>query len=174
MKKVWELPLGTAMPGVGSSAGPPFGSPPRLRSGLRQNRAGFLEKREKGRTPSYFVSMFKDNPRYTSRLKWPTCRERGTRVHGADNNCCLRREHMVRFMVAVHRHFRFSSVRTPETDLLRRMASRTTILQTSLLVCLFGTVSAQIDPAAGILPFSTQAIGGVDLATSNINLTFPV
>src|SRR5712692_307041 len=42
--------------GVGSSAGPPFGYPPRLRSGLRQNRAGFLEKREKGRTPSYFVS----------------------------------------------------------------------------------------------------------------------
>ena len=29
----------------------PFGYPPRLRSGLRQNRAGFLEKREKGRTP---------------------------------------------------------------------------------------------------------------------------
>ena len=28
----------------------PFGYPPRLRSGLRQNRAGFLEKREKGRT----------------------------------------------------------------------------------------------------------------------------
>jgi hypothetical protein len=35
-----ELPLGTAMLGVGSSAGP------------------LLEKREKGRTPSYFVSMF--------------------------------------------------------------------------------------------------------------------
>src|ERR1700687_1112568 len=32
----------------------PFGYPPRLRSGLRQNRAGFLEKREKGRTPSSF------------------------------------------------------------------------------------------------------------------------
>ena len=39
--------------------GPPFGYPPRLRSGLRQNRAGFLEKREKGRTPGYFVkSLF--------------------------------------------------------------------------------------------------------------------
>ena len=34
----------------------PFGYPPRLRSGLRQNRAGFLEKREKGRTRSYFGS----------------------------------------------------------------------------------------------------------------------
>src|SRR5713226_3567000 len=51
MKKVWELPPGTAMLGVGSSGGGPFGYPPRLRSGLRQNRAGFLEKREKGRTP---------------------------------------------------------------------------------------------------------------------------
>jgi hypothetical protein len=38
----------------------PFGYPPRLRSGLRQNRAGFLEKREKGRTPGYFVSTLKD------------------------------------------------------------------------------------------------------------------
>ena len=38
--------------GVGSS-GDPFGYPPRLRSGLRQNRAGFLEKREKGRTPRH-------------------------------------------------------------------------------------------------------------------------
>src|SRR6266851_9157438 len=37
----------------------PFGYPPRLRSGLRQNRAGFLEKREKG-TPDYFVSTLKD------------------------------------------------------------------------------------------------------------------
>jgi hypothetical protein len=52
------------MLGVGSAAGPPFGYPPRLRSGLRQNRAGFLEKREKGRTPGYFVSTLKDNPRY--------------------------------------------------------------------------------------------------------------
>src|SRR5260370_35647327 len=51
MKRVWERPPGTAMLGVGSSAGPPFGYPPRLRSGLRQNRAGFLEKREKGRPP---------------------------------------------------------------------------------------------------------------------------
>jgi len=41
----------------------PFGYPPRLRSGLRQNRAGFLEKREKGRTPSYFVSTLKHTPR---------------------------------------------------------------------------------------------------------------
>jgi hypothetical protein len=32
--------------------GPPFGYPPRLRSGLRQNWAGFLKKREKWRTPS--------------------------------------------------------------------------------------------------------------------------
>src|ERR1700678_341445 len=36
---------------------------------------------------------------------------------------------------------------------------------------------AQTDPAAGILPFSTQAVGiyeSVDLATSNINLTIPI
>src|SRR6266446_2239522 len=38
----------------------PFGYPPRLRSGLRQNRGGFLEKREKRRTPGYFVSTLKD------------------------------------------------------------------------------------------------------------------
>src|SRR6267143_6583553 len=37
------------MLGVGSSGGPPFGYPPRLRSGLRQNRAGFLKRREKAR-----------------------------------------------------------------------------------------------------------------------------
>jgi len=36
-EKVWELPPGTAMLGVGSSAGP------------------LLEKREKGRTPIYFA-----------------------------------------------------------------------------------------------------------------------
>jgi hypothetical protein len=42
MKKVWELPLGTAMLGVGSSAGP------------------LLEKREKGRTRGYFLSTLKD------------------------------------------------------------------------------------------------------------------
>ena len=53
--KVWELAQGTAVLGVGSSGGGPFGYPPRLRSGLRQNRAGLLEKREKGRTPSCFA-----------------------------------------------------------------------------------------------------------------------
>src|SRR6266403_458445 len=42
------------------SAGPPFGSPPRLRSGLRQNRAGFLEKREKGRTPGCFTPTIQE------------------------------------------------------------------------------------------------------------------
>jgi len=51
MKKVKELALGNAVLGVGSSGGALFGYPPRLRSGLRQNGAGFLEKREKGRTP---------------------------------------------------------------------------------------------------------------------------
>src|SRR5713226_9775501 len=70
MKKVWELPPGTAMLGVGSSAGPPFGYPPRLRSGLRQNRAGFLEKREKGRTPRLFRVNTQRHPRYSSSLKW--------------------------------------------------------------------------------------------------------
>ena len=64
---------------------PPFGYPPRLplapkagalgapvRSGLRQNRAGFLEKRDKWRTPGYFGQGSKRSPRYTSPLKWPT------------------------------------------------------------------------------------------------------
>ena len=36
---------------------PPFGYPPRLRSGLRQNRAGFLEKREKWRTPLHLSTV---------------------------------------------------------------------------------------------------------------------
>jgi hypothetical protein len=31
-----------------------------------------LKKREKWRTPSYFASMFNDNPRYTSPVMWPT------------------------------------------------------------------------------------------------------
>ncbi len=38
----------------------PFGYPPRLRSGLRQNRAGFLEKREKGRTPGCFTPTIQE------------------------------------------------------------------------------------------------------------------
>jgi hypothetical protein len=42
-----------------------FGTAP-LRLSLR---AGFLEKREKGRTPSYFVSVLKTNPRYTFRVE---------------------------------------------------------------------------------------------------------
>ena len=66
-EKCDEKGLGAAsghpMLGVGSSAGPPFGSPPRLRSGLRRNRAGFLEEREKGRTPSWLVPMIKGDPR---------------------------------------------------------------------------------------------------------------
>src|SRR6202158_3596508 len=42
----------------------PFGYPSRLRSGLRQNRAGFLEKREKGRTPPKFrVGMLEVDPK---------------------------------------------------------------------------------------------------------------
>jgi len=64
---------GTTVLAVGSSAGPPFGYPPRLRSGLRQNRAGFLERREKGRTPSYFRYCQK-TPRYIPSLNWPTRR----------------------------------------------------------------------------------------------------
>jgi len=62
--------------GVGGSAGHPsaiprlphpiapkagaLGAP--VRSGLRQNRAGFLEKREKWRTPSYFGHCLKTDP----------------------------------------------------------------------------------------------------------------
>jgi hypothetical protein len=56
MKKVWELPLGTAMLGVGNSGGP------------------LLEKREKGRTPSCFVSTLKDT-RVTNVLVIPTLRK---------------------------------------------------------------------------------------------------
>ena len=48
-----------------------FGYPPRLRSGLRQNRAGSLEKREKGRTPQSFRVNTQRHPRYSSSLKWP-------------------------------------------------------------------------------------------------------
>jgi hypothetical protein len=66
--------MGTAMLRVGSSARPPFGYPPRLRSGLRQNRAGFLEKREKGPTPSYFESVLKKTRVILFALKWPTRR----------------------------------------------------------------------------------------------------
>jgi hypothetical protein len=40
----------------------PFGYPPRLRSGLRQKRAGFLEKREKGCTPSSRTAPLKPKP----------------------------------------------------------------------------------------------------------------
>jgi hypothetical protein len=50
----------------------PFGCPPRLRSGLRQNRAGFLEKREKGAHPQLFRVNTQRHPRYSSSLKWPT------------------------------------------------------------------------------------------------------
>jgi hypothetical protein len=46
----------------------PFGYPPRLRSGLRQNRAGFLERREKGRIPSWLVPTIKGNPRYAPHI----------------------------------------------------------------------------------------------------------
>ena len=35
-------------------------------------RAGFLEKREKWRTPQLFQAMLKTNSRHTSSLKWPT------------------------------------------------------------------------------------------------------
>jgi hypothetical protein len=45
----------------------------------------------------------------------------------------------------------------------------------SLILLLVASVaSAQIDPAAGILPFSTQGIGGVDLATSNVYVSAPI
>jgi hypothetical protein len=49
-----------------------FGYPPRLRSGLRQNRAGFLEKREKGRTPGWLVPTIKGKRVRLSTLMWPT------------------------------------------------------------------------------------------------------
>lgn len=49
----------------------------------------------------------------------------------------------------------------------------------SLVVCLCfaAFTSAQTDPAAGILPFSTQVggpIDSIDLATSNITLQIPI
>ncbi len=50
---------------------PPFGYPPRLRSGLRQSRAGFLEKREKWRTQAVSLDVKKTNALYLP-LKWPT------------------------------------------------------------------------------------------------------
>ena len=50
MKKVWELPPGAAMLGVGSSAGPPFG----YRSGQ-----AFSKSARKG-APQLFRFMFKD------------------------------------------------------------------------------------------------------------------
>jgi hypothetical protein len=40
-------------------------------------RAGFLEKREKGRTPSYFGSCSRTNSGYTSALKWAIRRTPG-------------------------------------------------------------------------------------------------
>ncbi len=42
---------GTTVLGVGSSAGPPSAIPLDFARGFGKNRAGFLEKREKGRTP---------------------------------------------------------------------------------------------------------------------------
>jgi hypothetical protein len=36
-------------------------------------RPGFLKKREKWRTPSYFGLRSKTTPRYTSHVMWPTC-----------------------------------------------------------------------------------------------------
>ena len=53
---------GTGVSGVGRSAGPPFG----YRSGQ-----GFLEKREKGRTPRLFRPLLRARALLT-RQKWPT------------------------------------------------------------------------------------------------------
>src|SRR5216683_5869227 len=50
MKKVWELPLGTAMLGVGSSAGPPSAIPSAsLGASAKQGRLS--RKAREGRTP---------------------------------------------------------------------------------------------------------------------------
>jgi hypothetical protein len=59
-----------------------------------------------------------------------------------------------------------------------RIASASTIgMWLSLSLAAFVGTAWPQDPAAGILPFSTQAVGiydSVDLATSNINVTIPV
>ena len=63
----------------------PFGYPARLRSGLRQNRAGFLEKREKGRTPGtplISVNVQRQNRDILSTLMWPTLYNRVGVVKG--------------------------------------------------------------------------------------------
>ena len=44
----------------------------------------------------------------------------------------------------------------------------------SLVLLVASVAIAQIDPAAGVLPFSTQGIGGVDLATSNVFVSIPI
>jgi RHS repeat-associated protein len=74
--------------------------------------------------------------------------------------------------VAAHHSFHVSAIHISRGRLWRRWGK--ILLLAPLLLCLLGTGSAQIDPAAGILPFSTQAIGGVDLGTSNIHLNIPV
>ena len=41
------------------------------------------------------------------------------------------------------------------------------------LFCLVGVAASQVDPAAGILPFSTQQFG-VDLATGALHVSIPI
>jgi RHS repeat-associated protein len=42
-----------------------------------------------------------------------------------------------------------------------------------ILSCLVGVAASQVDPAAGVLPFSTQQLG-VDLATGTVHVSIPV
>jgi hypothetical protein len=51
---------GTTSLGVGSTERPPSAIPLDFARGFGKNRAGFLEKREKGRTPVVFVTVKKE------------------------------------------------------------------------------------------------------------------
>jgi hypothetical protein len=51
MKKVWELPLGTAMLGVASSAEPPFGYPLYFARGFGKTGQAFSKSARTGAPP---------------------------------------------------------------------------------------------------------------------------
>ena len=51
MKKVWELPLGTAMLGVGSSAGPPSAIPLDFARGFGKTGQAFSKSARRGAPP---------------------------------------------------------------------------------------------------------------------------
>jgi hypothetical protein len=63
---------GTTVLGVGSSEGPPFGYPPRLRSGLRQKQGRLSRKAREGAHPQLFSVLSKKTSRYIPSLNWPT------------------------------------------------------------------------------------------------------